>query len=96
MKNMFKVRSPQSCTAPRPLVGALPVHVPLAAATAPCPPVCASPHLAPRCINALFSTPQYAKAFNQPPSFDTSRITHMGGMFRVRSAKSCSVPPALL
>ena len=79
MHGMFFVRSPRS-RARAPIL-------------APCPPVCAGPHLAPRYINALFSTPQYAKAFNQSLSFDTSRITDMGSMFRVRSASYARPQP---
>ena len=35
---------------------------------------------------ALVSTRQYASAFNQPLSFDTSSVTDMPYMFQVRSA----------
>ena len=36
----------------------------------------------------LPSTWQVAKAFNQPLSFDTSKVTNMYGMFDVRSARA--------
>jgi len=75
MHGMFFVRSPRS-RARAPIL-------------APCPPVCAGPHLAPRYTNALFSThPQEAKAFNQPLSFDTSKVTSMEKMLEVRSARA--------
>ena len=44
--------------------------------------------------HARLSTRQEAKAFNQPLSFDTSKVTDMGGMFNVRSARALP-PPAL-
>ena len=34
------------------------------------------------------STRQHAHAFNQPLSFDTSKVTDMGRMFQVRSARA--------
>ena len=43
------------------------------------------PHLAPA-SHALLSTRQFAYAFNQPLSFDTSSVTNMNSMFAVRSA----------
>ena len=36
----------------------------------------------------LLSTRQDAFAFNQPLSFDTSKVTTMGYMFHVRSARA--------
>ena len=44
--------------------------------------------------HARLSTPQYASAFNQPLSFDTSKVTGMGYMFYVRSARA--LPPTAL
>ena len=41
-----------------------------------------------------FSTRQGAKAFNQPLSFDTSKVTNMEYMFTVRSARALA-PTAL-
>eukprot|EP00964_Phaeocystis_antarctica_P039446 scaffold22564_cov67-Phaeocystis_antarctica.AAC.8 len=41
--------------------------------------------------HARLSTRQEAKAFNQPLSFDTSKVTDMQGMFQVRSARA--LPP---
>ena len=79
MKQMFKVRSPQSRPGPHPRL--MPTRL------------CRPAYLAPRYINALFSTPQFAKAFNQSLSFDTSRITDMDGMFRVRSASYARPQP---
>jgi hypothetical protein len=45
------------------------------------------------------STRQFATAFNQPLSFDTSRVTEMNYMFAVRSARALgpqALSPALL
>ena len=44
--------------------------------------------------HALPSTRQYASAFNQPLSFDTSSVTDMRYMFFVRSARALG-PQAL-
>ena len=44
------------------------------------------PHASLRILYALHSTRQGAKAFNQPLSFDTSKVTTMLYMFNVRSA----------
>jgi hypothetical protein len=41
----------------------------------------------------LPSTRQYATAFNQPLSFDTSKVTAMDGMFNVRSARALTLKP---
>ena len=38
--------------------------------------------------HSRLSTRQGALAFNQPLSFDTSKVTNMGGMFWVRSARA--------
>ena len=43
--------------------------------------------------HALPSTRQYADAFNQPLSFDTSSVTNMLGMFSVRSARALALKP---
>ena len=45
----------------------------------------ASPHLSPCIVYALLLTRQDAEAFNQPLSFDTSKVTSMNKMFVVRS-----------
>ena len=45
-------------------------------------------------LHARLSTRQNAKAFNQPLSFDTSKVTTMQGMFYVRSARALA-PTAL-
>eukprot|EP00964_Phaeocystis_antarctica_P069243 scaffold42036_cov45-Phaeocystis_antarctica.AAC.2 len=51
--------------------------------SSPCP----APNLqSPRSAYALLATRQYASAFNQPLSFDTSSVTTMYGMFHVRSS----------
>jgi len=41
----------------------------------------------------LPSTRQYAKAFNQPLSFDTSSVTDMNRMFAVRPARALTLTP---
>ena len=58
----------------------------LCAAAAPRP---LASRAAPRpASHALRSTRQYATAFNQPLSFDTSKVTNMDAMFYVRSARA--------
>ena len=42
--------------------------------------------------HALLSTRQYASAFNQPLSFDTSKVTDMEDMFEVCSARALPRP----
>ena len=77
MQNMFHVRSTRAL-APPALSRSLSVHATCVAAT-PHPPAFRP---APRPASyALVSTRQYATAFNQPLSFDTSRVTNMGAMF---------------
>jgi hypothetical protein len=54
------------------------------------------PGLAPRpTSHALLSTRQSAPSFNQPLSFDTSKVTDMYGMFYfyVRSARALTPKP---
>jgi len=41
----------------------------------------------------LLSTRQLAWAFNQPLSFDTSKVTTMFSMFQVRSARALASKP---
>ena len=64
----------------------LPTHVPLG--PPPHARLSASPHLSPRIVYALRVTRQWTEAFNQPLSFDTSKVTTMGGMFVVRFARA--------
>ena len=59
------------------------------AAAAPRPP---GAHLAPA-SHALLSTRQRTSAFNQLLSFDTSKVTNMGYMFYVRSARALAPTP---
>jgi hypothetical protein len=59
------------------------------AAAAPRPP---GAHLAPA-SHALLSTRQNANAFNQPLSFDTSKVTGMNQMFTVRCARALAPKP---
>eukprot|EP00964_Phaeocystis_antarctica_P045733 scaffold26342_cov63-Phaeocystis_antarctica.AAC.1 len=87
MGYMFYVRS-SSCPAPnlqsRPLLRAVcaaVVHRLL-------PP---DPYTSPRIVCPSFDSRQYASAFNQPLSFDTSSITTMNTMFSVRSSP-CPAP----
>ena len=74
--------APRTCPGPRALSRTFPVHMPLA----PPPPRSRllarrlAPHRMP-----LLSTRQYTRAFNQPLSFDTAKVTDMGGMFYVRA-----------
>ena len=49
-------------------------------------------HLAPHRM-LLPSTRQQANAFNQPLSFDTSKVTDMKYMFHVRSARALARKP---
>ena len=64
------------------------------AATASHPP--ASPaRTSPRIAYALPSTRQDAYAFNQPLSFDTSKVTNVFGMFWVRPARALRPSQAL-
>ena len=85
MNYMFYVRSARAL-APNSLESGLPPCMPLA----PPPPHALpppGPHLAPHRM-PFPSTRQYARAFNQPLSFDTSKVTTMGNMFLVRSARA--------
>ena len=70
---------------------ALPVHADCVAATQ-------RPHASQAvplpASHACLSTRQYAYAFNQPLSFDTSKVTTMYAMFYVRSARALA-PTAL-
>ena len=54
----------------------------------------ALPPLSPRVppSTCLCVTLQGASAFNQPLSFDTSSVTKMRGMFRVRPPRACRAP----
>jgi len=84
---MFYVR-PARALAPNSLESGLPparVH----AACAPPPHALRplGPHLAPHRM-PLPLTRQDARAFNQPLSWDTSKVTNIGGMFTVRSARA--------
>ena len=89
MSRMFAVRSaraltltpsvgPSSCT---PLAPPLPHALPTP-----------GPHLAPHRM-PLVSTRQAAFAFNQPLSWDTSKVTNMFAMFTVRSARALASQP---
>ena len=74
---------------PQALSQAFPPCMPLA----PPPPHALLPpgaHLAPHRTPSL-STRQLATKFNQPLSFDTSKVTTMDRMFEVRSARA--LPP---
>jgi hypothetical protein len=89
MRYMFQVRSARAL-APKPWVGPSPC-TPLA----PPPPHALPPHgaqLAPHRM-LLPSTRQGASAFNQPLSFDTSKVTNMWAMFIVRSARALAPKP---
>ena len=60
----------------------LPLNIP---PVPPLPPSRLAPH--PNFLYAFFSTWQVASAFNQPLSLDTSSVTSMFYMFRVRPAR---------
>ena len=90
MQGMLKVRSARALS-PSDLSRALPVHADCAAAT-PRPHASRAAPLP--ASHARFSTGQDASAFNQPLSFDTSKVTKMGYMFDVRSARALA-PTAL-
>jgi len=47
----------------------------------------------PRIACPSLSTRQNAQAFNQPLSFDTSKVTIMTHMFSVRSARALTLTP---
>ena len=53
------------------------------------------PHPAPHRMHALLSTRQGALAFDQPLSLDTSSVTRMDHMFRVRSARALGSQPSV-
>jgi surface protein len=45
----------------------------------------------PRIVRPPCGTRQYASAFNQPLSLDTSKVTNMGHLFQVRSARAATL-----
>ena len=80
MQWMFGVRSARAL-APAALCQALPVHAATVAATQRPRASRAAPLPA---SHARLSTRQETWAFNQPLSFDTSKVNDMGYMFKVR------------
>ena len=86
---MFGVRSARAL-APTALSRALPVHAACTAATQRPHASRAAPLLT---SHARLSTRQSARAFNQPLSFDTSKVTTMEGMIYVRSARALAPQP---
>ena len=90
MSWMFGVRSARALP-PTALSRALPAHADCVAATQRPPASRAAPLPA---SHARLSTRQYASAFNQALSFDTSKVTDMRHIFTVRSARALA-PPAL-
>eukprot|EP00964_Phaeocystis_antarctica_P081052 scaffold50673_cov51-Phaeocystis_antarctica.AAC.2 len=85
MSNMFQVRSAHALAPAASTAGPSRRACRLCAAAGqrfPAP----DPHTPRSASHALLSTRQYASAFNQPLSFDTSSVTTMYGMFWVRSA----------
>ena len=86
MSGMFGVRSTRALTPNSLESGLPPVHAACAAAaphTLPPPGLHLAPHRMP-----LPSTRQRTNTFNQPLSFDTSKVTTMKDMFHVRSARA--------
>ena len=51
-------------------------------------PACLQARTSPHLAYASLLTRQYTEAFNQPLSFDTSKVTTMENMFEVRSARA--------
>ena len=91
MGYMFLVRSAHALAPPSLHSRALFPCMPLVRCRRPTP---SRPRPTPRPASyALLSTRQYASAFNQPLSFDTSSVTTMSYMFSVRSAHALA-PPA--
>ena len=88
---LFAVRSARTLRPPPALSRALPVHAVCVAATQRPHVSRALPLLA---SHARLSTRQGASAFNQPLSFNTSKVTSMQFMFEVRSARALC-PPSL-
>ena len=80
---MFSVRS-SPCPAPNLQSSPL-LHAACAAVVHRLLPP--DPYTSPRTACPSFDSRQYASAFNQPLSFDTSSVTDMRGMFRVRSPR---------
>jgi surface protein len=93
MYKMFYVRSARAL-APNSLESGLPRACRLIAPPPPHALRPRGPHLAPASHVPLPSTRQNAKAFNQPLSFDTSKVTDMNSMFNVRSERALT-PQAL-
>ena len=89
MQWMFYVRSARALWGLH-LGRALPVHAGCIAATQR-PHTSRTAHR--RTLHVRFSTRQVARAFNQPLSFDTSKVTDMGAMFSVRSARALAPQP---
>ena len=84
MNRMFYVRSAHALAPPAFTAGPPRRACRVCTAADQCPPAFRpTPRSA---SHALPSTRQDASAFNQPLSFDTSRVTDMYGMFYVRSA----------
>ena len=88
MLYMFYVRSARA-VAPKPWVGPSPCARRLRRRRLT-PSRLPGAHLAPHRM-PLPSTRQYAHAFNQPLSFDTSKVTNMFHMFLVRSARALTL-----
>jgi hypothetical protein len=91
MSVMFSVRSARVPWQPKALSRAFPLCMPLP----PAPPHALpppGPHLAPHRM-PLPSTRQDATVFNQPLSFDTSKVTNMYSMFRVRYSSARALGP---
>ena len=88
MHYMFTVRPPARAIWPQSPLGPS-VHAACTATT-----LHALPPLSPRVppSTCLCVTRQGASAFNQPLSFDTSSVTKMRGMFRVRPPRACRAP----
>ena len=87
MYHMFNVRSACALWPPSLESGLFPVHA-ARATTTPRPPASRpAPRPAHRICPSL-STRQNAHAFNQPLSWDTSKVTNVHDMFEVRPARA--------
>ena len=94
MDHMFHVCLPR-CPAPQSVQSRHPLHAARTAVARRLPPLASRPAARPAPCALLATPPQHAHSFNQPLSFDTTRLATMNCMFCVRasSSPSCSPPP---
>ena len=87
MHAMFYVRSAHAL-GPRGIHSRSPPYARRLRRRRPTPPARLPARTSSFASHALFSTRQYASAFNHPLSFDTSSVTNMRHMFHVRSVRA--------